>query len=92
MHGFVTLTPDVEVSYKVDEYYAPKNDRSVRFDDPDIGVDWGVKVPLLSDKDMNAPLLKDSERVINPSAFALHPTEENLLKSIFSVGCNALVI
>ena len=61
LHGFVTLTPDVEVSYKVDEYYAPKNDRSVKFDDPDIGVDWGVKVPLLSDKDMNAPLLKDSD-------------------------------
>ena len=59
LHGFVTLTPDVEVSYKVDEYYAPANDRSVKFDDPDIGVDWGVKVPILSDKDMKAPLLKD---------------------------------
>ena len=47
LHGFVTLTPDVEVSYKVDEYYAPANDRSVKFDDPDIGVDWGVKVPIL---------------------------------------------
>lgn len=53
--------PDVEVSYKVDEYYAPANDRSVKFDDPDIGVDWGVKVPILSDKDMKAPLLKDSD-------------------------------
>ena len=61
LHGFVTLTPDVEVSYKVDEYYAPANDRSVKFDDPDIGVDWGVKVPILSDKDMKAPLLKDSD-------------------------------
>ena len=61
LHGFVTLTPDVEVSYKVDEYYAPANDRSVKFDDPDIVVDWGVKVPILSDKDMKAPLLKDSD-------------------------------
>ena len=61
LHGFVTLTPDVEVSYKVDEYYAPANHRSVKFDDPDIGVDWGVKVPILSDKDMKAPLLKDSD-------------------------------
>ena len=57
----MTLTPNVEVSYKVDEYYAPANDRSVKFDDPDIGVDWGVKVPILSDKDMKAPLLKDSD-------------------------------
>ena len=61
LHGFVTLTPDVEVSYKVDEYYAPANDRSVKLDDPDTGVDWGVKVPILSDKDMKAPLLKDSD-------------------------------
>ena len=37
LHGFVTLTPDVEVSYKVDEYYSPENDRSIRFDDPSIG-------------------------------------------------------
>lgn len=60
-HGFVTLTDDVEVQYKVDEYYAPECDRSVRFDDPEIGVDWGVTNPILSNKDMNAPLLKDSD-------------------------------
>ena len=42
-------------------YYAPANDRSVKFDDPDMGVAWGVKVPILSDKDMKAPLLKDSD-------------------------------
>ena len=61
LHGFVTLTPDVEVSYKVDEYYSPENDRSIRFDDPSIGVDWGVKNPILSAKDENAPLLADSD-------------------------------
>lgn len=60
LHGFVTLTPDVEVSYKVDEYYSPENDRSIRFDDPSIGVDWGVENPILSAKDENAPLLADS--------------------------------
>ena len=61
LHGFVTLTPDVEVSYKVDEYYSPENDRSIRFDDPSIGVDWGVENPILSTKDENAPLLADSD-------------------------------
>lgn len=61
LHGFVTLTPDVEVSYKVDEYYSPENDRSIRFDDPSIGVDWGVENPILSAKDENAPLLADSD-------------------------------
>lgn len=60
-HGFVTLTDDVEVQYKVDEYYAPECDRSVRFDDPEIGVDWGVKDPILSQKDLKAPFLKDSD-------------------------------
>lgn len=60
-HGFVTLTDDVEVQYKVDEYYAPECDRSIRFDDPEIGVDWGVKDPILSQKDLKAPLFKDSD-------------------------------
>jgi dTDP-4-dehydrorhamnose reductase/dTDP-4-dehydrorhamnose 3,5-epimerase len=59
-HGFLTLTDDVEVQYKVDEYYSPENDRSIRFDDPEIGVVWGEDSPILSDKDLNAPLLKDS--------------------------------
>lgn len=60
-HGFLTLTDDVEVQYKVDEYYSPENDRSIRFDDSEIGVDWGIENPILSDKDLNAPLLKDSD-------------------------------
>jgi dTDP-4-dehydrorhamnose reductase/dTDP-4-dehydrorhamnose 3,5-epimerase len=60
-HGFLTLTDDVEVQYKVDEYYAPECDRSIRFDDSDIEVDWGIDNPILSDKDVSAPLLKDSD-------------------------------
>lgn len=60
-HGFLTLTDDVEVQYKVDEYYSPENDRSVRFDDPEIGVVWGVDSPILSGKDLNAPILKESD-------------------------------
>ena len=61
LHGFITLTDDVEVQYKVDDYYSKPNDRSVRFDDPEFGVDWGVENPILSDKDKNAPLFKDSD-------------------------------
>lgn len=60
-HGFLTLTPDVEFQYKVDEYYSGEHDRSIRFDDPEIGIDWGISDPILSDKDKNAPLLKDSD-------------------------------
>lgn len=60
-HGFVTLTDNVEVLYKVDGYYNKESDRSIRFDDKDIGVDWGVTDPVLSDKDKNAPFLRDSD-------------------------------
>ena len=61
LHGFVALSDDVELSYKVDELYSPENDRSIKYDDPDIGIDWGGIEPILSDKDKNAPLLKDSD-------------------------------
>ncbi len=58
-HGFVTLTDDVEIMYKCDAFYAPECDGGIRFDDPDIGVDWGITDPILSEKDQNAPFLKD---------------------------------
>lgn len=60
-HGFVTLTDDVEFLYKVDNLYSKECDRSIRFDDPQIGVQWGVESPILSEKDISAPLLKDSD-------------------------------
>lgn len=60
-HGFLTLTDNAEVQYKVDEYYSHKNDRSIRFDDSEIGIDWGIINPILSEKDLNAPFLKDSD-------------------------------
>jgi len=56
LHGFVTLTDDVEVFYKVDQLYSPTHDRAVRWDDPAFGIDWGVSEPVLSAKDANAPL------------------------------------
>lgn len=61
LHGFVTITDDVEFLYKADNYYDPKADRSVRFDDPEFGVDWGIENPVLSEKDLKAPLYKDSD-------------------------------
>lgn len=58
-HGFVTLTDEVEFLYKADNYYAPEADGGVRWNDPEIGVDWGVEEPILSAKDEKNPLLKD---------------------------------
>ena len=60
-HGFLTLSEDVEVQYKVDNYYSPEHDRSIRFNDPQIGIDWGLEHPILSEKDLNAPWLEDSD-------------------------------
>ena len=60
-HGFVTLTDDVEFCYKVDNLYSRECDRGVRFDDPAIGVNWGVKDPILSQKDTASPLLEASD-------------------------------
>ncbi|MGN0962780.1 MAG: dTDP-4-dehydrorhamnose 3,5-epimerase [Clostridia bacterium] len=60
-HGFVSLTNDVLFLYKVDNAYSPECDRSIRFDDPEIGVDWGITDPILSVKDQTAPVLADSD-------------------------------
>ena len=60
-HGFVTLTDDCELQYKVDRYYSKECDRSVRWCDAEIGVDWGVADPILSEKDKNAPPLTLSD-------------------------------
>ncbi len=60
-HAFVTITDDVEVQYKVDAYYSKECDRGIAYNDPDIGVDWGDIVPVLSDKDQKSPMLKDSD-------------------------------
>lgn len=58
-HGFVTLTDEVEFLYKADNYYAPEADGGIRWNDPEIGIDWGVENPILSAKDEKSPLLKD---------------------------------
>lgn len=58
-HGFLTLEEHTEVLYKVSAPYRSELDRAIRFDDPDIGIDWPFPVAqiLLSDKDRGAPLL-----------------------------------
>lgn len=62
-HGFVTLEPDTEVVYKVSAPYSQPHDRSIRFDDPVIGIRWPVAADevLLSAKDAAAPGLADIE-------------------------------
>ena len=60
-HGFCTLEPDTEVLYKVTGLYSPAHDRGLAFDDPALGIDWGIDPAkaVLSDKDRKHPRLAD---------------------------------
>jgi dTDP-4-dehydrorhamnose 3,5-epimerase len=59
-HGFVTLEPNSEIVYKCSDYYAPKTEGAVFWNDPNIGIDWPIEAnPILSKKDAAAPLLTD---------------------------------
>ena len=61
-HGFLALSDPTDVIYKVTEYFWPERDRSIRWDDPDVGIEWPFDgAPMLSDKDANAPYLRDAE-------------------------------
>ncbi len=54
-HGFLTLEPDTEAIYLVDEFYAPDAERGVRWDDPRFKIEWPREPVVLSDKDRNHP-------------------------------------
>lgn len=57
-HGFATRLPDTEIVYKCSDYYSPETEGALRFNDPDIGIDWGLGgEAILSDKDRDAATL-----------------------------------
>ncbi len=58
-HGFVALTDDVHLMYKCTEEYDAALDGGIRWDDPDIGVAWPVRDPVVSDKDKVLPYLRE---------------------------------
>ncbi len=62
LHGFITREPDTEIIYKCTDHYAPECDGAVRWDSPDIGINWGLTGDaVLSEKDAAAPVLSDFE-------------------------------
>ena len=58
-HGFAVLSETADFFYKCDALYSPKDEISIRWNDPAIGIDWGLADPSLSPKDAGAPLLAD---------------------------------
>lgn len=61
-HGFSVLSDTATVAYKCDQYYHKESERGVRWNDPDLGIDWQTDSPILSEKDQKQPLLKEIQR------------------------------
>jgi dTDP-4-dehydrorhamnose 3,5-epimerase len=65
-HGFLTLEDHSIFSYKCTEFYNKDSEHSIRYNDPDIGIDWGNQInPILSEKDKTAPFLRDFKSPFN---------------------------
>lgn len=64
-HGFRTLEPNTEVIYKVTNFYSPEHDRGIRWNDPAIGINWGVSEAeaILSERDRKHPMLADAKEL-----------------------------
>jgi dTDP-4-dehydrorhamnose 3,5-epimerase len=72
-HGYLVLSEVADLAYKVTSEYAPELDAGIRWDDPQIGVDWPSKNPILSQKDLELPSL---EEITSPFLFAEGEEEE----------------
>lgn len=62
-HGFLVLSPSADFQYKTTDYYTPEHERCIRWDDPQLGIDWQLSgtTPSLSMKDTQGALFKDAE-------------------------------
>lgn len=60
-HGFLTLSSDVMITYKVDNFYTPEAEAVIRYNDPTIGVKWGIEEPILLERDKTAPFFDEAE-------------------------------
>lgn len=68
-HGFVVLSDEAILSYKVDNYYSQESDRGIAFNDPVINIDWQINMDAfqLSEKDKMQPLLSEADRLFDYS-------------------------
>ncbi len=58
-HGFSVLSETATVAYKCDQYYHKDSERGLRWNDPDLGIDWKTESPILSEKDQKQPFLNE---------------------------------
>lgn len=80
-HGFITLEPDCEITYKCSDTYAPAQDSGIRWNDPAIGITWPVpegRLPELSAKDINQPLLSEFESPFSYDGRPLMPLNQDV--------------
>ncbi|MCP2680180.1 dTDP-4-dehydrorhamnose 3,5-epimerase [Maricaulaceae bacterium NA33B04] len=70
LHGFITRSSDTLVHYKVTSAYSAAHDGAVRWDDPELGIDWGNETPILSKKDQSAPRLADIAEIFPKGSLA----------------------
>ena len=64
-HGFCVLSAEADVAYKLTSYYDPETEAGIRWDDPDIAVEWPVANPALSERDRGAPTLAEIEATLS---------------------------
>lgn len=60
-HGFCALSKEAEVLYKFTDFYTPDRERCIRWDDPELAIDWPIKDAVLSGRDADCPFLKDAD-------------------------------
>ena len=65
-HGFLALTDNVQFHYKCDDYYAPEDEHGILWNDPALGIIWGIASPMLSGKDAKNPRLVDVPKELLP--------------------------
>jgi dTDP-4-dehydrorhamnose 3,5-epimerase len=58
-HGMCTLTHNLTMLYKMDNYYSPESAGAIKWNDPDIGIDWPINNPILNERDLQAPSFRD---------------------------------
>jgi len=61
-HGFTVLSDEAIFQYKCSEFYSKEHERAIRFDDPDLKINWGIENPIVSDKDRSAKFFKEIEK------------------------------